>query len=475
MAASSAQVQSPSPSSPVRSRPAAAAARGSEGRSAFADALDAMERRSGEPDRDSQVTRARQTRAAAHPGHAVEASNPQTVTGQPVQEPSNAIQAVKTGADADGKGKAAPAEEAPAGDKAEKSAADPKTSDAAPVPVAVAPTAAAPQPATGKPEGEAVVEASAGTAVAAAAAEAATTPATDPAAAQAAAATAAAGGAKAGEGTVEAKAGAAAAATPATTPAAAESQAKTSGATPKTADQAQQRPIEQVNAGGEAKPRAEAADKTAKDEKPSPHRTEAAPNAVVERTEAKADAPLARAAETPSQPSATPTPAAPPSFGMEVAQKVAAQTAGDGSPVPVQALAVTIAARASQGATRFDIRLDPAELGRIDVQLTVDREGHVKSKLVVEKQETLDLLQRDQRNLERALAQAGLQTREGSLEFSLRDQGGQNGRGDQQQPDQRSSRHQVLIEDAETITALQASASTYARAAAFRGGVDIRI
>ncbi len=154
-------------------------------------------------------------------------------------------------------------------------------------------------------------------------------------------------------------------------------------------------------------------------------------------------------------------------------QKVAAQTASAGSPVPVHALAVTIAARASQGATRFDIRLDPAELGRIDVQLTVDREGQVKSKLVVEKQETLDLLQRDQRNLERALAQAGVQTSEGSLEFSLKDQGGQSTRDQQQDP--RSTRHQVVIDDPETMVALQASASTYARAAALRGGVDIRI
>jgi chemotaxis protein MotD len=456
----------------VRSRPAAAAARGNDGRSAFADALDAMERRSGEPERDSRVARPRQTLPAANPGHAIEAANSQTVTGQPVQEPSNAIQTVKTGTDTEGKAKPSPTEEPAAGNKAEANAADPKTPDAPPVPVAVASTPTTPQPVTGKPEGEAVVEASAGTPGAAAAAQAATTPTTDPAAAQAAVA----GGAETAEAAAEAKAGAAA---PAAASPAAEAQAKPGGATPKSPDQAQQRPIEQANAGAEAKPRPEASDKTGKDEKSSPHRAEAVSHAVAERSEAKADTPPARAADTPApSPSAStapPAPAAPSSFGMEVAQKVAAQPANDGAPVPVHALAVTIAARASQGATRFDIRLDPAELGRIDVQLTVDREGHVKSKLVVEKQETLDLLQRDQRNLEKALAQAGVQTREGSLEFSLRDQGGQNARGDQQQPDQRSSRHQVVIEDPDTIAALQASASTYARAAAFRGGVDIRI
>ena len=113
------------------------------------------------------------------------------------------------------------------------------------------------------------------------------------------------------------------------------------------------------------------------------------------------------------------------------------------------------------------------KLGRIDVQLTVDREGRVKSKLVVEKQETLELLQRDQRNLERALSQAGVQTGENSLEFSLKDQGGQNARD--RQPEDGSHSRQVVIEDPDTVAALQASAATYARAAAMRGGVDIRI
>ncbi|MGQ3360996.1 MAG: flagellar hook-length control protein FliK, partial [Phreatobacter sp.] len=202
---------------------------------------------------------------------------------------------------------------------------------------------------------------------------------------------------------------------------------------------------------------------------------------------AKVDAAPAQAPETPAVAAAgvdaaaqdtlpqgtLQAPASPSAFGTEVAQKTAAQAPAPGSPVPVHALAVTIAARASAGTTRFDIRLDPAELGRIDVQLTVDREGSVKSKLVVEKQETLDLLQRDQRNLERALAQAGVQTSEGSLEFSLKDQGGQNAR--ERQPEQQASRHQVVIEDPETVAALQASAATYARAAAMRGGVDIRI
>ena len=40
--------------------------------------------------------------------------------------------------------------------------------------------------------------------------------------------------------------------------------------------------------------------------------------------------------------------------------------------VPVAGLAVEIVARAQDGLRRFDIRLDPPELGRIDVRLDVD-------------------------------------------------------------------------------------------------------
>ncbi len=89
--------------------------------------------------------------------------------------------------------------------------------------------------------------------------------------------------------------------------------------------------------------------------------------------------------------------------------------------VPVTGLAVEIAAQARDGKHRFEIRLDPPELGRIDVRLDVDHHGQVTSRLIVERAETLDLLRRDAPALERALQAAGLKT-DGGLDFSLRDQ-----------------------------------------------------
>lgn len=93
--------------------------------------------------------------------------------------------------------------------------------------------------------------------------------------------------------------------------------------------------------------------------------------------------------------------------------------------VPLAAVADTIASHAAKGVSRFDIRLDPADLGRVDVRVEVGSTGEVRAHLVVERPETLDMMLRDQRNLERSLSNAGLDVGSSGLQFSLRDQGGQ--------------------------------------------------
>lgn len=83
-------------------------------------------------------------------------------------------------------------------------------------------------------------------------------------------------------------------------------------------------------------------------------------------------------------------------------------------------LAFEMVRQVGEGNSRFQIRLDPPELGRIDVRLDIDKSGQVNARLIVEKSETLDLMQRDQRALERALQQAGLDGTKTNLEFSLK-------------------------------------------------------
>src|SRR3546814_9399756 len=67
--------------------------------------------------------------------------------------------------------------------------------------------------------------------------------------------------------------------------------------------------------------------------------------------------------------------------------------------------------------------LHPAELGRIEVKLENASDGTLRAVISAERTETLDLLQRDARGLERALQEAGVKTDSGSLSFNLRGQG----------------------------------------------------
>jgi flagellar hook-length control protein FliK len=130
-----------------------------------------------------------------------------------------------------------------------------------------------------------------------------------------------------------------------------------------------------------------------------------------------------------------------------------------------------IAASANSGKTRFEIRLDPAELGRIDVRIDVDRHGQVTSHLTVERPETLSMLRQDANQLQRALDNAGLSTGNGGLQFSLRDQSsqGQN-KGNQSNP----NAHRLVVSEEDNVPPVVAGRS-YGRMLGSSGGVDIRI
>ncbi|KAA0683613.1 flagellar hook-length control protein FliK [Roseomonas genomospecies 6] len=98
-----------------------------------------------------------------------------------------------------------------------------------------------------------------------------------------------------------------------------------------------------------------------------------------------------------------------------------------GLPMGVQEqVAVHISRNVSDGNDQFTINLRPAELGRIDIKLEFGQDGRVTASVAVEKAQTLELLQRDSRNLERALQDAGLKADGNSLNFSLRGEGGQS-------------------------------------------------
>ncbi|WP_321502062.1 flagellar hook-length control protein FliK [Breoghania sp.] len=176
---------------------------------------------------------------------------------------------------------------------------------------------------------------------------------------------------------------------------------------------------------------------------------------------------------------ATLDPAATNSRAMDTQAARLAQTAqGTGSALPTAMVAAEIARNAQRGVSRFEIRLDPPELGRVDVHLKINDDGKVQAHLVVERRDTLDMFMRDQRGMERALENAGLKTNaDGGLQFSLKDQGqsfagrdgNQNGNGTQAA----GLNKEAAGGEAAEATLMPERISAYSRNGV--NGVDIRI
>jgi flagellar hook-length control protein FliK len=101
----------------------------------------------------------------------------------------------------------------------------------------------------------------------------------------------------------------------------------------------------------------------------------------------------------------------------------------DGSMAPADQVSLRLIHGISEGKRAIQVQLHPAELGSIDVKMHWQGD-RLTAQFVVDRPETLDLLQRDARALERALGGAGIDLSDSGLSFSLRDQGGwqQDGR-----------------------------------------------
>lgn len=113
----------------------------------------------------------------------------------------------------------------------------------------------------------------------------------------------------------------------------------------------------------------------------------------------------------------------------------AATTQGEAPRAPPQApparqVTPAVVAVAISGGGRISVTLEPVELGRVEI--SVERSGDQPQVVILaERPETLALLQRDQRELDRALTQAGLPSEGRALSFGLT--GGDAGAGQSQQ------------------------------------------
>ena len=140
-------------------------------------------------------------------------------------------------------------------------------------------------------------------------------------------------------------------------------------------------------------------------------------------------------------------------------------------PTPnVPALAVEIAAKSQSGAKQFDIRLDPPELGRVEVRLSIDATGKASAHLSADTPQTLDLLQKDAPALTRALREAGLDVSQDGLNFSLRHQGSQDSNASNG-----GSRGNSRGFNLAATTSIDATATSAAYRSVADGRLDIRV
>ena len=85
----------------------------------------------------------------------------------------------------------------------------------------------------------------------------------------------------------------------------------------------------------------------------------------------------------------------------------------------VAQVAIALALGTGQ-APRLTVALEPEALGRVEIRIERGAEGEAASvRVLAERPETLALLQRDARELDRALGQAGVPVAEGALQFGL--------------------------------------------------------
>lgn len=89
---------------------------------------------------------------------------------------------------------------------------------------------------------------------------------------------------------------------------------------------------------------------------------------------------------------------------------------------------VHIQQAAHKGIDTIEVRLNPPELGRVQVHMEMHKDGAARVTFVAETGTALDMLQRDSRDLARALQEMGINASAGDLQFDLREQGGQQAR-----------------------------------------------
>lgn len=88
-------------------------------------------------------------------------------------------------------------------------------------------------------------------------------------------------------------------------------------------------------------------------------------------------------------------------------------------------MGVEIARRIKEGKQEIMLRLDPAEMGRVEVRMSFDGDGRLRAVVSADNPAALDILRRDAGDLIRSLSDSGLRTDAQSFKFDAR--GGEQG------------------------------------------------
>jgi flagellar hook-length control protein FliK len=148
-----------------------------------------------------------------------------------------------------------------------------------------------------------------------------------------------------------------------------------------------------------------------------------------------------------------------------------------GSPETVAALAAQIVKKLDGRATRFDLELDPAGLGKVDVRLEIGAQGRITAALTCDNPHAANELRARANELQRALEQAGFDL-SGGLSFDVADNGRQQGQPwqDQSQDGAGGFRGQAFRAALETAGEADAGASGPLRLRrGITAGLDLRI
>jgi len=152
----------------------------------------------------------------------------------------------------------------------------------------------------------------------------------------------------------------------------------------------------------------------------------------------------------------------------------AAAVAVRGAPQTVAALAAQIVKKLDGRASQFDVQLDPAGLGKVDVRIAIGADGRMSAAMSFDTPQAAAELRARAGELHQAMEQAGFDL-SGGMTFDVAGDRGQGGQAQNQQPDSGAAFRGRAFQAALDNTADVAPVSQLSLRRTSASGVDIRI